>query len=137
MFHTKDHKTLDMFDPLDFLGPKRRKLIDGSWAKLFREEILPDLPVHILTQHYHEVNGRPSKELHAMLGLMILQQMHDLTDGEAIEQFAFNFQWHYALNISGETDAATYICPKTLWNMRSILSEHGLYSLLFESVTDK
>jgi len=137
MFHTKDHKTLDMFDPLDFLGPKRRKLIDGSWAKLFREEILPALPVHILTEHYHAVNGRPSKELHAMLGLMILQQMHDLADEEAIEQFAFNIQWHYALNISGESDAATYICPKTLWNMRSILSEHGLYNLLFESVTDK
>ncbi len=36
MFYTKDHKTLNMFDPLEHLGPRRRKLLGGSWAHLFR-----------------------------------------------------------------------------------------------------
>ena len=45
MIHTKDHKTLNIFDPLAFLGPKRKKLMDTSWAKLFRDQILPELPV--------------------------------------------------------------------------------------------
>ena len=44
-------------------------------------------------------NGSPTKELHAMLGLMLLQQTFDLTDKEAVEQFAFNLGWHHALGI--------------------------------------
>lgn len=92
MFFVKDQKTMDMFDPYGFLGPKRRGLINKSWAKLFRNEILDDLPVHKLISDYKALTGRPKKELHAMLGLMILQQMHDLTDEEAIEQFAFNIK---------------------------------------------
>jgi hypothetical protein len=42
-----------------------------------------------------------------MLGVMILQQMHDLTDEETIHQYAFNIEWHYALDITDESDAAT------------------------------
>ena len=44
MFFTTDHKTLDMFDPLPRLGPKRKALMKKSWAQLFREQILPELP---------------------------------------------------------------------------------------------
>ncbi|GBE14990.1 hypothetical protein BMS3Abin14_01044 [bacterium BMS3Abin14] len=137
MFYTKDHKTLNMFDPFEHLGPKRRKLLESSWAHLFRQEILPDLPVHKLTGIYSELHGRPTKELYAMLGLMIIQQMHDLTDDEAADKFAFDIQWQYALNVTGGSDEEAYISSRTLWSMRNILTEHNLYLPLFESVTDK
>ncbi len=69
-----------------------------------------------------EWNGRPTKELHSMIGMMILQQMHDLTDEQTIEQFCFNIQWHYALNITNPEDAVSYICGKSIWTMREKLS---------------
>ena len=81
--------------------------------------------------------GRPTKELYAMLGVMILQQMHNLTDEETIHQYAFNLEWHYALGITDESDQESYLCPKTLWAMRHLLTEQNLYGVLFESVTDK
>jgi len=78
MIHTKDHKTVNIFDPvLTTWVPKRKSLIENSWAKIFRDEILPELPVHKLQPFYHSSRGAPTKELYAMLGLMILQQMHD------------------------------------------------------------
>jgi len=135
MIYTKDHKTFDMFDPFPEFGSKRKQLLKKSWAELFRDEILPELPVHLLTKHFNEESGRPTKELYAMLGFMVLQQMFDLTDEEAVNQFAFNRQWHYALNITGHSDEETYVCPKTLWNIRHILTEHGLYAPLFEAIT--
>jgi hypothetical protein len=137
MIHIKDHKTLDMFDSFAFLGPKRKKLIEKSWGKLFREQILSELPVHKIVEKYDQLNGRPTKELYAMLGVMILQQMFDLTDEEAVNQFAFNIEWHYALNITCDSDVDSYLCPKTLWSMRKLLTEQELYDLLFERVTDK
>lgn len=131
MFHVKNHKQGYIFDPWSHLGPKRRQLLAKSWSGLFQKEILPDLPVESLRSHYHDWNGRPTKELHSMIGMMILQQMHDLTDEEAIEQFCFNIQWHYALNITSPDDAASYISGKSIWTMRDKLSTEEAYNDIF------
>ena len=133
MFHVKNHKQLNILDPWAHLGPKRRTLLDNSWAGLFQQHILPELPVESLRQHYHDCNGRPTKELYAMMGVMILQQMHDCTDQEAVEQFCFNIQWHYALNITSCSDAAAYISHKTLWTMRDHLASDASYSEIFDT----
>jgi len=135
MFHVKDHKTGYLFDhgPFHWLGPKRAKLIEQSWAMIFRETILPNLPVHTLKKYYHSSMGAPTKELAAMMGVMIIQHMHDLTDEEAVYQYAFNIQWRYALNIA---DSDAYISLKALWNMRRLLTVNDLYAPLFESSAD-
>ena len=135
MIYTKDQKTLNMFDPLDHLGPKRRKLLEQSWAFLFRREILSNLPVVQILPYYASDNGAPTKELYSMLGLMLLQQSFDLTDKEAVKQFAFNFEWHYALGINDDSDQNTYVSEKTLWNMRRLLTENDLYQSLFDIPT--
>jgi len=72
-----------------------------------------------------------------MVGLMILQQLNDLTDQEAVRQFAFNLEWHYALDIKGDSDTETYVSDRTLWTMRQLLSEKGLAEELFAKVTEK
>ena len=70
--------------------------------------------------------GRPTKDIYAVLCVLIFQQTHDLNDEEAVSQLAFNIQWHYVLNISEESDSDKYMCPKTLWDMRSIVVDNGL-----------
>jgi hypothetical protein len=137
MIYVKDHKTTDMFDQFLFLGPKRKQRIDESWAKVFREHILAALPVEKIFSKYDPVFGAPTKELHAMIGLMVLQQMNDLTDQEAVDQFAYNIQWHYALNITSADDAHAYVSPKTLWNMRELLIERDLHQVIFQDVLKK
>ncbi|MCI5165619.1 MAG: hypothetical protein D3903_05870 [Candidatus Electrothrix sp. GM3_4] len=92
MFNVKDHKTIYMFDPFDYLGPKRRKMLDDSWARIFRDHIRHALPVDRLIPYFSAGMGRPTKELVSMMGAMLLQHMHDLTDEETTEHFAFNIQ---------------------------------------------
>ena len=137
MIHIKDHKQKDLFDPWAFLGPKRRELLDQSWAGLFQKELLCELPVGKVIPFFTHGFGRPTKELYTALGALVLQQAHDLTDEETVNQVAFNTQWHYALNITEESDSAKYLCPKSLWNMRSIVVDNGLDALLFDHITDK
>lgn len=137
MFHVKNHKQLNICDPWEYLGPKRRKELDESWPGLFRRRILQSLPVDALRKHYHASNGRPSKELYAMLGLMILQQMHDLTDEQAVEQFAFNIKWHYALDITNTSDTYSYVSLRSIWKMRQMLTDENLHEALFAQITRK
>jgi hypothetical protein len=137
MINIKDNKQGQLFDPWRFLTPKRRQLLEQSWAGLFQDEILCELPVNKFAPYFHDSFGRPTKELHTVLGALILQQSLDFNDEETIDQLAFNIQWHYALNITEESDSAKYFCPKTLWNMRSIAVENGLEALLFDGIANK
>jgi len=136
MIHIKDHKSAYLFDPWGHLGPKRRKLMNTSWAGLFREKILCQLPIEKLVPFFSFDFGRPTKELYTLLGVLILQQMHDLSDTETVEQLAFNLQWQYALDILNPCDTDTYMCAKTLWSVRKIVTENGLEQVLFEKVVD-
>ena len=90
MITVKDHHAMRLFDPWDYLGPKRRKLLDTSWSVVFREYLLKRLPVKEVSKHFDEGMGRPSKELYTAIGALILQQLHDLSDPEVSMTLAFN-----------------------------------------------
>jgi len=137
MITIKNHNQKELFDPWEFLSPKRRQRLDRSWPGLFRNEILKELPVEKFVPFFRSEFGRPTKELYTVLGVLVLQETHDLTDEETVDQLSYNIQWHYALNITEESDSAKYISPKTLWSMRSLAVTHQLDKVLFENVTNK
>lgn len=137
MIRIKDHKQRQLFDPWGHLSPKRRKMLDEDWPGLFRQHLLEELPVNQMKSNFTDGVGRPSKELHTVLGVLLLQQTMDLTDMAAIEQLAFNIQWHYALNIPEESDDAKYISEKTLYSMRQVMIDNHLDEVMFAAVADK
>jgi len=137
MLRVKPPSQLDIFDPWSFLTPKRRQMLEAGWPGLFRKHILPSIPVDKIIPYFDRNQGRPSKELYALLGALIIQQTHDLTDEETVQQFTFNIQWHYALNITEESDAAKYMSLKTLWNIRNIVASNEIDKDIFATCTTK
>lgn len=69
MIHTRDHQTTYLFDPWDYLGPKRKMLLSESWAGLFREHILPELPVHKLARFFYRRFWEANQRTVRLLGL--------------------------------------------------------------------
>ena len=124
-------------DPFEFLGPKRKGMLEGGWAYLFREFLYMELPVDAIQSAFHTSLGRPTKELHTMLGVLLLQHKFDLTDQETVRQLSFNIEWHYALNLQNEEDDAKYLCERTLRHYRTLVTEREVDSLMFQMLTDK
>ena len=137
MIRIKNHKQRQLFDPWHYLSPKRRRMLDESWPGLFRQHLLQELPVKQMAPHFIQGFGRPTKELHTVLGVLLLQQTMDLSDQAAIEQLCFNIQWHYALNIPEESDDAKYLSEKTLYTMRQLMIENRLDKLMFDNISKK
>ncbi len=135
MVTLRDHATGDLFGPWSHLGDKRVQMLERSWAGVFRAHLLERLEVDKLAAFFSTENGRPSKDLYAALGVLILQQLHDLTDPQVVEQLAFNLAWHYALDIRDDSDV--YICERSLRNYRRIVIDQELDKLLFMSLTDE
>jgi len=101
---------------------------------VFRQHLLPCLPVEALAACFPQTRGRPRKDCRLMLGILILQQLHDCTDAKTVEAVAFNLAWQYALDLTPQTPI--YICERTLRNYRHVVREHRLASLLFQQLTD-
>lgn len=116
------------------LNRRKIELLENSWAGIFREHIVPRLPVEKLASHFSDDMGRPSKELVTVMGSALLQQMFDLTDAETRDQLAFNQQWHYALDTFNLNEQV--ISLKTLWTVRNMLVEDGLDQEVFKEATD-
>ena len=98
MFTLRDRRTGELFDRWSDLGDKRRCLLERSRAGVFRNHLLVELSVDDLCRHLDERMGRPSKDLHVVIGVLLLQQLHDLSDAATVEALAFNTAWHYALD---------------------------------------
>ena len=90
MFTLRDRRTGELFDRWSDFGDKRRRLMEQSWAGVFRNHLLVELPVDDLCRHLDERMGRPSKDLHVVIGVLLLQQLHDLSDAETVEALAVN-----------------------------------------------
>lgn len=137
MRKVNDRSTGYLFDPWDYLGEKRRKLLEKSWPGLFKKHCLPLLPVMKIASRFHDHMGRPSKELYMAVGALILQQFLDLSDEEVTHSLAFDIRWHYALDLPNASTDAVYMCPRTVWSFRQMAMEEGLDEAAFEKLTEE
>jgi len=110
-------------------------LLKKSWAEIFRNHILPLMPISHVAKYFDKTMGRPTKELGSACGVCVLQQIFDLTDNETKDQLSFNQQWHYALDVLDEEDQV--LSSKTLWNMRHILTTDRLAKKIFNDATNR
>lgn len=60
-------------------------MLERGWAGLFQRDLLKELPVDRIAPYFHPSFRRPTIEIHTILGVMVLQQMLDLTDSEAVD----------------------------------------------------
>ena len=60
MLTLRDHQSEDLFDPWEYLGPQRRKLLEQGWAGVFRDYLLHHLPVKQLAASFRDDFGRPA-----------------------------------------------------------------------------
>lgn len=131
----RDNLYFDGMDPLEsYFHPRKLELLKKSWAEIFRNHVLPQLPVAQIAKNFDATMGRPTKELRAMCGACVLQQFFDLTDAETRDQLSFNQQWHYALDVLDQDDQI--ISLKTLWTCRFLLLNDELAQPIFDAVTD-
>lgn len=63
MIKVKNPNQLNSFDLRAFLTPKRRRMLDAGWPGLFREHILPSIPVNKVSKYFNATFGRQTKEI--------------------------------------------------------------------------
>jgi hypothetical protein len=112
----------------------KRARLQQSWAQAYRNHALPLIDESRFAKYFDADNGRPNKSVRLVVSVLVLKEIRDLTDNEALEQLEWNGAWQYALDVTPEE---AHTCQKTLHNFRGLLLEDDEGAGLFESTTAK
>lgn len=133
MFRRSDRQG-SLFQTSELLPEDKKKRLEGTWAWQFQREALPLINEEQFSELYCADNGRPNKPVRTIVGVLVLKEMFDLTDEQALGEVDYDTRWQVALNLTPE-DA--HCCQKTLHNFRSKLLGNDKAKQLFCEMTDR
>ena len=114
------------------MDPDKRARLEKTWAHQYRSHALTLIDEERFAKYFDAGNGRPNKSVRLVVSVLLLKEMKNLTDNEALEQLEWNSAWHYALDITPEE---AHACQKTLHNFRKLLLDDDEGAGLFENTT--
>ena len=123
-----------LFQTANLLPDDKRERLEQDWPGQFRQHALPLINEEHFRELYCADNGRPNKPVQTVVGVLVLKDMFDLTDEQALGSVDYDLRWQVALNLTPE-DA--HCCQKTLHNFRAKLLGNDHAKLLFTQMTDK
>ena len=133
MFRKREAQS-SLFATSLLVPPAKAQRLQASWAEVFRERALPLLEEERFASLYSDDQGRPNRPVQTVLGGLLLKEMFDLTDAEALEHLEFNLLWHHALQLPPEE---AHLCQKTLHNFRAGVLQQELMQVAFAAITDR
>ena len=135
MQHIVNPQQTSLFDPYERVFSKLayRRIIEG-WQGVFRKVILEIMPVDIIAGKFSESDGRPTKELYSMAGLVFIMQFHNWTIEQAAEEYMINLGVQYALNLA---PGGQSLSPRTLDRYLAIFRECDIAEKVFHDVTQE
>ena len=101
MFRTREPQE-SLWQSEFLITPRKARLMRRSWAQVFRNEAVPLIDEERFAEMYSADMGRPNRAVQTVLGVLVLKEMFDLTDIEALEELEFNLLWHHALGLEME-----------------------------------
>ena len=123
-----------LFSSFNLLSTRQETRLSKTWAHTFREKALPLIHEKPFADMYHKSQGAPNKPIRQMVGFLILKDMFDYTDEQALDAALFDVRWQVALDLDPTT---AYCSQKTVHNFRVKLIEHQKGLLLFQDITQR
>lgn len=125
-----------LFDAGGLLPPSKQARCKKTWAEPFRLHALPILRKveDEFADLFDADLGRPNRPVELVLGTLILKDMSDLTDQEALDHLDFDALWWWAFQ---REPHELQLCQKTLHNFRVGLIRNEKSGLAFRRVTDE
>lgn len=133
MFRKKDPQ-FSLFEAYHYLPEAKKRRLEGSWAHVFRNEVMPMIPEDEFKHLYCEDNGRPNEPVSILVALSVIKEMDDLTDEQLLDSYYFDTRYQYALAVTPEE---AYIAPRTLYYFRERVVGDKAISKVFDAVTER
>ena len=90
------------------------------------------MPVDVIGKHFSAEFGRPTKELYAMCGLLLMSEFRNFTVDQTADAWSFDASFQFALDLPRDRQ---YLCARSVDNYRKLLRESDAGRIIYEEIT--
>ena len=89
---------LSFSDTLYGLTPREQKALQNSWAKVFAEDIFPNIDEQRFSVLYSDKASRPNTPVNVIVGALIIKELFGISDDMVVENLMLDPRYQYALH---------------------------------------
>jgi hypothetical protein len=128
-FQLNNEQQMAINDALLSLTERETKHLKGSWAEIFSKKIFPFIEEDRFRILYSDnPASRPNNPVNVYFGLLILREIFNQSDEEALNSLMFNVRYQYALHTTSFKEQP--VSKNSLTNFRAAVykynQEHGV-----------
>jgi hypothetical protein len=128
-FHPNKAQQMAIHDPLLSLTERERKHLQDSWAETFTKKIFPFIDEDRFSVLYSDnPASRPNNPINVYFGLLILREIFNQSDEEALHSLMFDIRYQHALHTTSFAEQP--VSKNSLTNFRAAVyrynQEHGI-----------
>ena len=97
-FRQNQSQQITFSDAYWSLTDREKKALEKSWAKVFAEDIFPNIDEESFRVIYSDKASRPNTPVNVLVGGSIIKDLFDLSDDEMVEGLMLDFRFQYALH---------------------------------------
>lgn len=116
-FIVNSSQQISFNDSVFSLTAREKKALDNSWAKIFADEIFPNIDEERFSVLYSSKASRPNAPVNVIIGALIIKELFDYSDDEIVENLMLDLHLQYALHTTSFEEQP--ISDKTLSRFRS------------------
>jgi hypothetical protein len=115
---------MNLLDPINNLTDRERKILKNTWAEEFSNKIFPLINESRFSVLYSENHAsRPNNPVNVNIGLLMLKEIFDQSDEDAIHSLLFDFRYQYALHTTSYEEQP--ISKNSLSNFRTAVYRYN------------
>jgi len=113
---------INIEDKYNRLTDRDKKIVEGSWAKQFSDDIFPMINEDRFSVLYSDKASRPNTPVNVIIGSMIIKEIQGLTDDEVVSGLVCDIRMQYALRTTSFEEQP--LSDRTFSRFRHRLYEH-------------
>jgi len=118
----RKEQQITMDSPIIQLPKSLMETLEKSWAASFYTHVFLSVNEDRFSKMYSPIYSRPNRPVNLLISLLMLKELHRLTDEELISSLYFDYRFQYALGISDIEKEG--VCINTITNFRLRLLQH-------------
>ena len=121
-FRANAEQQLTLGDSALQLTERERRALEGSWAKVFGDEVFPAIDESRFSVLYSDKASRPNTPVNVIVGALVIKELYGYTDDELVEALMFDVRLQYALHTTSFEEQP--LSDKTLSRFRRRCYDH-------------
>lgn len=118
----RKEQQISIDSPIMQLPKSLLESLEKGWAASFYNNVFLSINEDRFSKMYSQIYSRPNRPVNLLISLLVLKELHGLTDEQLIASLFFDYRFQYALGISDIESEG--ICINTLTNFRLRLLQH-------------